>query len=98
MTKTRFRRYCNRFKQLLQLLAPKDTGNLAINAIKLVFEGDNRAVIYVDLSIAPYMPYTNEPWTAARWNGKPNPNEGWFDNAIPQILAQLNREFGGKTE
>lgn len=102
MTKIRFREYVNRFAELLRLLAPKDTGNLAINAIKVEWHGDNEAEIYVDGDgvdgIAPYMPFTNEPWTAPKWKGKKNPNEGWWETAIESIIQQLNAEFGGTTD
>jgi hypothetical protein len=27
------------------------------------------------------MPYTNEPWVSPKWNGKPNPNEAWWQYA-----------------
>ena len=101
MTKERFTEYANRFIELLMLLAPKDTGNLAFNAIRLEWVSEKEAVIYVDgdgeTGIAPYMPFTNEPWVADRWNGKPNPNEAWWQNAISQIVEQLNSEFGGTT-
>lgn len=97
MTKERFTEYVNRFQELLSLLAPKDTGNLAFNSIRVEWHGDNEAAIYVDENIAPYMPYTNETWVSDRWNGKQNPNEAWWQNAIAQIVEQLNIEFGGST-
>ena len=97
MTKERFTEYVNRFHELLSLLAPKDTGNLAFNSIRVEWHGDNEAAIYVDENIAPYMPYTNETWVSDRWNGKQNPNEAWWQNAIKQIIEQLNIEFGGVT-
>jgi hypothetical protein len=97
MTKERFTEYVNRFQELLSLLAPKDTGNLAFNSIRVEWHGDKEAAIYVDENIAPYMPYTNETWVSDRWNGKQNPNEAWWQNAIAQIVEQLNIEFGGVT-
>ena len=100
MTEKRFKEYVNRFAELLRLYAPRDTGNLAFNAIKVEWHSPNEAEIYVDgdgkEGIAPYMPFTNEPWVAERWHGKPNPNQGWWQNAIEQIIAQLNAEFGGE--
>lgn len=97
MTKERFTEYVNRFRELLSLLAPRDTGNLAFNSILLEWKSENEVDIYVSEDIAPYMPYTNEPWVADRWNGKQNPNEAWWQNAISQIVEQLNQEFGGTT-
>lgn len=70
---------------------------MAYNAIRSEWRGDNEAKIYVDKKIAPYVPYTNETWVAERWNGKQNPNEAWWQNAIAQIVEQLNQEFGGTT-
>ena len=97
MTAERFNEYVDRFTELLRLLAPKDTGTLAFDSIRIEWNGKNEARIYVDKEIAPYMPYTNEPWVADRWNGKQNPNEAWWQNAIKQIIEQLNDEFGGTT-
>ena len=94
MTSTDFANLCSRCVEELRKLAPKDTGNLAYNAIKFEFPDTNTCKIIVDEAIAPYMPYTNEPWIAERWHGKKNPNEKWFDNAaekIAQLFAQLSR-------
>lgn len=106
MTREEFREYVNRFAELLRLVAPRDTGNLAFHAIKIEWHGNDEAEIYVDGDgqdgIAPYMPFTNEPWVADRWRNKKgklkkNPNEGWWQKAIKQIVRKLNKEFGGKT-
>ena len=101
MTNERFREYVERFAELLRLIAPRKTGNLAFNAIKVEWHGDREAEIYVDGDgkdgIAPYMPFTNEPWVAEKWNGAQNPNEGWWQEAIAEIIEELNAEFGGRT-
>jgi hypothetical protein len=78
----------------LRSFCPEKTGNLKNNAIK--FERINKSEyrIYIDESVAPYMPFTNEPWTSDYWNGKKNPNEKWFDRAteyIVEYLASINR-------
>ncbi len=100
MTAERFYEYVNRFADLLRQLAPKDTGNLAFNAIRIEWHGKNEAQIYVDGDgldgIAPYMPFTNEPWVADKWKGAKNPNQGWWQKAIEQIINKLDREFGGE--
>lgn len=88
MTDQDFAAMCELVTEELRDLAPYDTGNLALNAIRLEFTSSREARIYVDESIAPYMPYTNEPWLAERWHGKKNPNEGWFDAAV-QLIAEL---------
>lgn len=80
---------------MLRRLAPYDTGNLALNAIKIEFPDPNTCVISVDESIAPYMPYTTFPWLAARWNGKKNPNEGWWEDANKKCMEALAKRIQG---
>ena len=77
--------------------APKDTWNLAVNALKLE-ETETGYVIYVDSAVAPYMVYTEEPWTSTRWNGKKNPNEGWFRRVADAVAVELAAALGGKIE
>lgn len=72
------------------------TGNLKYNAIKLDYLGNGVYRIYVDESIAPYMPYTNEPWTSPKWKGAKNPNEKWFENAQLEITEQIAQNLQGK--
>lgn len=74
--------------------APVDTGNLKFNAIVKVKESNNKIVIYVDKKIAPYMPYTNEPWISDKWNGKKNPNEAWWNDAFDTIIKEVQEKFG----
>lgn len=78
--------------------APKDTGNLAYNSIRISKTGRNSWVIYVDENIAPYMKYTNENWNNFRppLQGKKNPNEKWWDRSSKIFLNRLARELGGK--
>lgn len=156
---------------ILREEAPKDTENLAYNAIKYKWENENEFVIYVDMGkttqaamgqksikrttksktwrfidvtlnvfgvqsvfrklfkniikslkrwtkrkknkgehqakgtsqkkskgIAPYMPYTNEPWISPRWNGKQNPNEGWWNDAIEFIIQYMAKRLGGELQ
>ena len=75
--------------------APKDTWNLAVNALKLE-ETETGYVIYVDSAVAPYMVYTEEPWTSTRWNGKKNPNEVWFRRVADAVAVELAAALGGK--
>lgn len=65
---------------------PWDTGNMATNALRYRIEG-NVFHIFMDEKIAPYVVYTNEPWTSARRHGKTNPNEGWW-NVFAEIFAR----------
>lgn len=67
----------------LKANSPIDTGNLRYNSIKYKAYGDT-IKIYVDETIAPYMKFTNEPW----FNGG-NPNEGWWNKTIEEILRLI---------
>lgn len=86
------------FKMCLEILfeirnfAPKDTGNLAYNAIKFRWFNNNEFHIWVDEGIAPYMVYTNEPWISPKWKGKKNPNEKWWDN-ITDIISRIIEKY-----
>lgn len=89
MIQAEFVKLCYREFDRLKSLSPIDTGNLRYNAIRIEFPNENECNIYVDEDIAPYMPYTNEPWISPRWNGKKNPNEKWFDNAVKVIANDV---------
>lgn len=68
------------------------TGNMAFNASKIEFTAPDCAKIYVDSKIAPYVPYTNEPWIATKWKGHKNPNQGWFERAEKIVIKTLKKE------
>lgn len=94
----------------LRKKAPKDTGNLAYNSIKYRWVSDTKFEIYVDVGdttaftqgqkyqkgVAPYMPFTNEKWISPKWNGRKNPNENWWNNAIEFIIAFISNKLGGE--
>lgn len=93
MKSSEFVKLCSQCVEELRKRAPKDTGNMAYNAIRFEFPDQDTCKIYIDEAVAPYMPYTNEPWISPRWHGKKNPNEKWFDNAskaIAELFAQLS--------
>lgn len=94
MTHADFVRFVGRVRREIFWRAPKDTWNLARNALRVEWTGKDEARIYIDQDIAPYMPYTNEPWIAARWHGKKNPNEGWWQDCVEIAKEVLTREFG----
>ncbi len=96
MTDSNFAHICEEAVQELRNRAPKRTGNLAYNGVRIVFVSRKETLLYVDESIAPYMPYTNETWLAPTWNGRKNPNEGWFDRAADGIAELLNHLLGGE--
>lgn len=98
MTQEKFYQVCMECVSTLKNLAPYDTGNLSINAIKYEWVDDNTFRVYVDQSIAPYMPYTNEPWVSPKWKGKKNPNEKWWQNAIEFIVDTLCEIIDGELE
>lgn len=87
-------------KSCLQAYAPYDTGNLALNSIRIMYDSNGEIFVAVGGEIAPYAVYTNERWTAQRWNGNTNPNEGWIENAIeealPLIKQYLTKELSQK--
>lgn len=92
----------------LRKVAPKDTGNLAYNAIKYNWLSEKEFVIFVDVGnvqqtirvsgIAPYMPFTNEKWISPNWNGKINPNENWWNEAIKMVIHFIAKRLGGSLE
>lgn len=94
-----------RMLEIIKNTAPYDTGNLRNNAI-LLERSDNPLSwkIYVDFydddkgnrtGIAPYMPFTNEPWISDKWKGKQNPNEGWWQRAVQNACAYATAQLGG---
>ena len=92
MTKSEFDKLCMDIVGQVRKRAPYDTGNLSTNGVRYMWKGKDTFVIYVDESIAPYMPYTNEPWISPRWHGKKNPNEAWWQDAIKIIVEYLEKE------
>ena len=98
MTKSEFDKLCMDIVWQVRKRAPYDTGKLSTNGVRYMWKGKNTFVIYVDESIAPYMPYTNEPWISPRWHGKKNPNEAWWQDAIKIIVEYLEKELNGEKE
>lgn len=76
---------------------PRDTGNMAYMALQYEIQ-NGILTIYINKDIAPYVPYTNEPWLAERWNGKPNPNEGWWDRFVAEFAKRFANRLRGKLE
>lgn len=70
------------------------TGNLAFNALRYEIR-DGAVEVYVDERIAPYMPYTNEPWISPYWNGKKNPNEGWWNRFANEVILRVAIKLKG---
>ena len=95
MTSEQFTRLIDRIVKNIRDISPIDTGNLRYNAIRFEFLDEGTCRIYVDEAIAPYMPYTTEPWISPRWHGKKNPNEGWWQIKATEAAQAAIREFIG---
>ena len=91
-----FKKLCEGACAQLRSLAPYDTGNLSQNAIRIEFPSPSVCLIYVDESIAPYMPFTTRPWISPRWKGRKNPNEGWWQAAGELIVESIAQEVQGE--
>lgn len=98
MTKQQFDRVCMELVRIIRERAPRDTGNLADNGVRYVWENEETFTIYIDESIAPYMPYTNEPWISPKWNGKKNPNEAWWQDAVNLCIEHFTNVYKGEIE
>lgn len=109
MTSNEFIKLCKECEAMLRAAAPVDTGILKKDAIKIEIVG-NTCRLYVDENIAPYMPYTNEPWeqklikmgnfkkgeTVTRLRTWRNPNEGWFDRVVQLIAEHIAQRLQGE--
>jgi hypothetical protein len=82
-------------QSILKIFAPKDTGNLSLNAIRIVQVKPDEWQIIIGGEIAPYAVYTNAEWKAERWAGKRNPNEGWVNKAIESAKPNLTLILSG---
>lgn len=81
-------------------IIPKRTRNMADNATLLARLSETSWEIYVsgdgENGIAPYAPFTNEPWLSPRWNGKPNPNEGWWGRFVEFVVKEVANALGAR--
>lgn len=98
MTRRQFKRLVLDIVEVARQQAPYDTGNLADNAIKYEYLDPNTVRIYVDERIAPYMPYTNEPWVSSWWNGRQNPNLYWWDKMAEAAKAMIGAAVGSEAK
>ncbi len=102
------------FEIVRRSMTPRDTGNLADNALQYNWEGERSLTfhMWVDQEIAPYMVYTNEPWvhkwitmgnfrpgeTVRRFRTWDNPNEGWWNEACEFVMAFVSQKLKGKVK
>ena len=107
MNEAEFRALClDAFREFRELVPNPDTrylpggstGNMAFNAAKIEFPSPDVCLIYVDEKIAPYLPYTNEPWVSPRWHGKKNPNEGWLGRAVEFVTNYVAKKMKGEVD
>ena len=81
-----------------KLVRRRSTGNMRYNASKIRRMDQNTTEMLIDANIAPYVVYTNEPWISPKWNGKKNPNQGWFERATEAVAIELAAMLGGTLE
>lgn len=81
-----------------KLVRRHSTGNMRYNASKIRRVDQNTTEMLIDANIAPYVVYTNEPWISPKWNGKKNPNQGWFERATEAVAIELAAMLGGTLE
>lgn len=93
MTEERFEMLCNECLLAVRNVSPIKTGNLRFNATMRRMTDGKTCVIYVDEDIAPYMPFTTEPWISKRWNNNKNPNEGWWQEKTKAAITETIRQF-----
>lgn len=76
-------------QQALKINAPKDTGNLSLNAIRISQVSPNEFRIIIGGEIAPYAVFTNEKWINRKGV---NPNQNWVERTLEQakpFIAQI---------
>lgn len=105
ITKKQLERIILNMVNIIKKQAPIRTGNLR-SSIRyrevepLVWEiyvnwGNDPYLRDYKQGIAPYMPFTNEPWISPRWNGRKNPNEGWWERACEMCIEDLKMRTKG---
>lgn len=69
--------------------APKDTWNLALHGIKIIQDA-GKFYVAVGGENAPYAEQTNEAWKVGK-----NPNEGWIDRTLEEVLPYVKQIMSG---
>lgn len=95
MEQDEFDKICDLAVEKVRFYTPIATGNLRYNAVQFAHYSPTVFKIGVDESIAPYMPYTNEPWVSPKWRGKKNPNEHWFQDTARDVAQIIAETVGG---
>lgn len=79
-----------------RMIIPIDTGNLRYDAFKVERVNKKTWRVYIDEEVAPYAVYVNEKWVSPKWNGKKNPNEGFWKEVFEMIAQQIATSINGK--
>ena len=79
----------NAIFQIFKSQAPTRTGTLKgqVRVERLENGFDVISDIY-------YTPFTEEAWVSDRWNGRANPNEGWFKQAFEMSMRFVSSVYG----
>lgn len=81
---------CDSLCIVLKAEAPYDTGNLAINSIRVIETEPGEFHVAIGGELAPYAKYTQEAWSRGK-----NPNEGWINRGIEKTMPLLKRIMSG---
>lgn len=81
---------CDNLCIILKAEAPYDTGNLAINSIRVIETEPGEYHVAIGGELAPYAKYTQEAWTRGK-----NPNEGWINRGIEKTMPLIKRIMSG---
>ena len=69
----------------------RTTGNLKRNSIHRI--DDEISIGGLNTPAMRYAALTNLKWIHERWNGKPNPNEGWVEMAVEETERRLGHKL-----
>lgn len=75
------------------------TGNMALNSLR-AYAGSRygRLCVFIEMNenIAHYVVYTDKPWLSPVWGGKKNPNEGWWERFLKELMRRIARKLNGE--
>jgi len=87
----KFRKAVEKAKFILEAEVPVRSGQLKLSiTLKSTPTG---YTLFMDTNKAPHMVYTEEKWTSPQWEGRDNPNEGWFREATDLVFRLLRAEL-----
>lgn len=95
MTAEQFNEIVTKILIDLRLITPYKTGNLCHNGVSIEYVNPDEIRVYVNLDVAFYMVYVNEPWLSPKWHGKKNPNEGWWNKFAEGKIPEIIQAHGG---